>query len=129
MEEVRYISKIESFFCDLLGKKLSDNVFFSELPAPLNGTWETMVVVDCGDAIENKDAYGTGTVLVWMYARPRGDGSKDVAAIHKMETALRECINSNSSKDYYVSFRRNYSGYDQQRSLFYNIAALDLLTN
>ena len=87
------ISKIETFFNALLDNKVSDNTFFSDLPPAIKQEWNDMVVVDFPNTISDLDACGQGTVLIWLYAKPKSNGTKNVPVLSRMEEKLNEYIN------------------------------------
>lgn len=125
--DLKNISKIETFFNTLLDNKVSNNTFFTDLPPTINQEWNDMVVVDCGNAISDMNAYGNGNVLIWLYAKPMSTGAKNVKILSQMETRLNECISSNTDKHYNISRAESYSDYDEQRNLFVNIIVLKLV--
>lgn len=125
--DLKNISKIETFFNTLLDNKVSNNTFFTDLPPTINQEWNDMVVVDCGNAISDMNAYGSGNVLIWLYAKPMSTGAKNVKILSQMETRLNECISSNTDKHYKISRGETYSDYDEQRNLFVNIIVLKLV--
>lgn len=120
------ISKIETFFCSLLAKKVSKNTFFTDLPTAIKEEWSDMVVIDIPNAIRDLNAYGQGIVLVYLYAKPLSSGNKNVPVISKMEQKLNDCISSNSDKHYNVSRYGEYTDYDPTRNLHCNIVELNL---
>lgn len=126
-KDLMNISKVETFFNTLLDNKVSDNTFFTDLPPTINQEWNDIVVVDCGNAIYDMNAYGRGDVLIWLYAKPMSSGAKNVKILSQMETRLNECISSNTDKHYKISRGETYSDYDEQRNLFVNIIVLNLI--
>lgn len=121
------ISKIESFFNSMLGKKVSNNVFFTELPPTIKLEWNSMVVVDCANAIQDMNAYGIGIVNVFLYAKPLSSGKKNVATISKMENALNDCIANSTDGVYKVRRLNTYTDYDANRKLHCNIVQIEIV--
>lgn len=121
------ISKIETFFNALLDNKVSDNTFFTVLPPVIEQEWTDMVVVDCGNAISDLNAFGSGNVLVWIYGKPMSTGAKPVKRMSQLETKLNERIAANTDEHYVISRRETYADYDDARNLFVNIVVLNLL--
>lgn len=121
------ISKIETFFNALLDEKVSKNTFFTDLPPAIDASWTDMVVVDCANAISDMDACGKGTVLIFLYTKPRSDGGKNVAKMTELEQSLNNCIASNDSKTYIINRANTYSDYDENRNLHCNIVVLNLI--
>lgn len=120
------ISKIETFFDNMLVGKVSENVFFTELPPTVESTWKNMVVVDCANVIENMNAYGRGIVNVFLYAKPSISGKKNVTELSKMETALTECVSTSNQNNYGVDIVGRYADYDSNRDLHCNIFQVQL---
>ena len=120
------ISRIEDFFYTLLYQKVSDIIFPSNLPISIDRDWDNIVVVDAGSAIRDMDAYGYGTVLIYLYVKPLENGIKDVATMNVMETALVESINSSINPHYAVRISSTYSDYDEGRNLHCNIYEINL---
>jgi hypothetical protein len=73
------------------------------------------------------DAYGQGVVLIWLYARPRSNGTKNVATMSKLEENLNFVIKNASNKDYSISRGVTYSDYDSTRQWHCNIVELNIL--
>ena len=121
------ISKIETFFNTLLDNKVSENTFFTDLPAAIKQEWNDMVVVDFPNTISDLDACGQGKVLVWLYARPKSNGTKNVPLLSKMEIKLNECLASNNDLHYIINRSGEYADYDDQRNLHCNIVELNLI--
>lgn len=121
------ISKIESFFNTLIDNKVSHNTFFTDLPSTIKQEWTDMVVVDCANAISDLNAYGKGTVLIFLYAKPLSTGMKNVAKMSELERKLNECISSNTSSTYIINRANTYADYDEERNLHCNIVDLNLI--
>lgn len=118
------ISKIEDYFFHLL--EGMDNVYFGTLPTP-KSEWETMVLVDCANAISDFDAFGNGTVLVYLYAKPNGE-VKNSAALNKLEEQLNERLKTYKSPDgYSASIQWKESDYDDTKRLHYVVVAMNIL--
>lgn len=122
--EKKNISKLEDyFFCLLEGM---DNVYFGTLPTP-KSEWETMVLVDCANTINDFDAYGNGTVLVYLYAKPNGE-VKNSAALGRLEEQLNQRLKTYKSPDgYSASIQWKESDYDDTKRLHYVVVAMNIL--
>jgi len=123
---IKSISRIEDFFYRLLYKKVSDNVFASNLPISIDKAWKKIVVIDAGTTIRDMDAFGYGNVLVYLYTQPMDNGVKDVVSMNDMETALIECINTSVHPNYAIRCGSIYSDYDESRNLHCNIYEINL---
>lgn len=121
------ISKIEGVLSDIIGTRLSKNVFLTALPDNIEETWEDIVVIDLSTEIQDKGAYGSGNVNIIMYAKPFADGQKKISAMSKMEAELNNIIAENKSGCYRLVRRSNYTDYDSTRNLHMNVWILNLL--
>lgn len=120
------ISKIETYIVGIIDNVVSDNTFAGTLPTTINAAWSDMVLVDCVNAIGDLDALGKGVVLVWLYAKPRADGTKNVALMSKLEKKLNDVINAANDRHYIISRRDTYSEYDEARKWHCNIVELNI---
>lgn len=123
---IKSISRIEDFFYRLLYKRVSDNVFASNLPISIDKAWKKMVVIDAGTTIRDMDAFGYGNVLVYLYTQPRTNGVKDVKSMDEMETTLIECVNNAIHPHYAIRCGSIYSDYDESRNLHCNIYEINI---
>lgn len=117
------ISAIESFYNSILDGDISENVYPSTLPSTIPSTWQDMAVISCDTGISNNNAYGSGYVEVWLYAKPMSSGKKNVAVMSKMEKRLNEIIKEQQLKSSTYRLRRDESrtDYDSARNLHVNI--------
>lgn len=121
------ISSIENFFNELIDEKVSSNTYFTTLPTNPDSQTPNFVVIDCANAINDLNAYGVGTVLVWLYARPFSNGRKNLAVMNKMEIALNKSIKENKHPNYVVSRRGSFADYDSDSQMHCNIIEIQLL--
>lgn len=117
------ISAIELFFTKLIDGKVSSNTYAGSLPSTIKDEWTDIVFIDC-NPINDLDAYGKGTVLIYLYAKPMKSGKKNLSVIDKMERSLNEVIANNDSKIYNISRRLTYPDYDSVRNLHYNVVEI-----
>lgn len=125
----RNTSSVETFFDGLLrgADKLTENLFFGELPTTIKDSWNELAVVDCGNPQYDHGAYSSQTVLVLLYVKQNAYGKKDVKTLQSMEEKLNELI-LGSEEDYYdVSIRGRYSNYDAVNDIYYNIVQINLI--
>lgn len=120
------ISKIESYLFSILNNTVSSQTFVGRLPDILKSDWEDICLIDCGSAIADYDAFGSGIVLIWLYAKPYSDGSKNVARMTKLEQALNEVIVNSNNNVYHVTRRNTYTDYDTERKWHCNIVELNI---
>lgn len=121
------ISKIETYLHSIIDNVVSEHTYAGTLPDTIQSKWNDMCLIDCGPAIADFDAYGQGIVLIWLYAKPRGDGAKNTALMSQMERKLNEVIENASSSTYYINRRNTYSDYDTDRKWHCNIVELNIL--
>ena len=121
------ISKIESYLYGIMYKRVSDNTYAGTLPDTISSSWADMCLIDCGTSIRDFDAYGRGTVLIWLYARPLADGTKNTAQMSRLEDRLNGVIANASSHEFRISRVGTYSDYDADRKWHCNIVELNLI--
>ena len=117
------ISKIETFLNEKIDNVVSKNTFVgSKVPdkTAIPADWKDIVLIDIPNGVRDLEAYGQGTVLVSLFARPMESGRKNVAVLSKMEESLNEVIKSNTDKTYTLSRRLTYTGYDSDIDWHFN---------
>lgn len=123
------ISTVETFLNSLLYGTVSDNTFFGRtLDASVISAsdWQDMVVVEIPNGISDRDAYGKGTALVWLYARPQASGRKNVEVMSRLEKKLNTVIKTASGNGYLVSKRLTYTSYNTEINWHCNVMELQL---
>lgn len=121
------ISKIETFFDSLLRGEVTDNLFFAQPPQAIQEAWKEFIVVDCSGMVD-WDAYGQGTVLLFVYIPPLGSsGRKDVASFSAIESKINECIETSSDPVYKVRRRETYADYDEDKNMFVDVIEISLV--
>lgn len=120
------ISKVETYLNSILDNVVSNNTFFGYFPASeaIDSSWNDMVIVEIPNGIRDNDAYGQGTALVWLYARPLSSGRKNVAVMSQLEQRLNEVIRTASSPIYALSRRNTFSDYDEKLNWHCNAVEL-----
>ena len=108
------ISRVEDYLNSIFDNVVSDNTFFGYLPEKetLDASWTDMVFVEVPNGIEDMEAFGQGTVLVWLYARPLPSGRKNVAKMNELEEKLNEAISLAANGKYSIRRRSTYTDYD-----------------
>ena len=117
------ISKIETFLNEKIDNVVSKNTFVgSKVPdkTAIPADWKDIVLIDIPNGVRDFEAYGQGTVLVSLFARPMESGRKNVAVLSRMEESLNEVIKSNTDKTYTLSRRLTYTGYDSDIDWHFN---------
>lgn len=123
------ISKIETFLYEKIDNVVSKNTFVgSKVPdkTAIPTDWNDIVLIDIPNGVRDFDAYGKGTVLVYLFARPQESGRKNVAVLSKMEARLNEVINTSSNDTYLLKRRLTFTGYDMNIDWHYNVIEITL---
>lgn len=121
------ISKIETYLNSILDNVVSDNVFFSSIPDASvikSSEWEDMIMVAITDGIKDFDAYGSGSVFIYLYARPFESGKKNVAKMSELETKLNEVLSNANSSSYMLRRNDEHSTYDEDIKWHCNVVEL-----
>ena len=123
------ISKIESFLNTLLDNKVSNNTFFTKMieKETISDDWKDMVLIELPNGVYDNDAYGKGTALISLYARPLGTGRKNVPIMSQLEQRLNDAIASNNNANYSVNRRQTYTYYDEDINWHCNVVELNIL--
>ena len=121
------VSNIECFFDELLGGKVSENVFYTNLPKVMDKSWKDMVLVDVGSAVEDMNAYGSGIVNIFLYSQPLPVDYKNVPHLSDMEMILNRLIRESNDEHYRISRATTYTDYDEERNLHTNIVSVKLV--
>lgn len=117
------MSKVESFFYDLLYNKLSKNIFFTSLPSTIKREWREMVLVDVNI---NDNNVGKGIVNIFLYSKPMADSRKNVGDLNIMENKLVELAERSNDEHYHITKYNTYSDYDASRKLYYNVVSFGI---
>lgn len=122
------ISEIETYLYGLMNGTVSEHVYVGKLPDTIKANWNDMLLIDCGNGVNDFDAYGYGTVLLFTYARPRSDGSKNVTRLKQMDEAINRIIEQQVTGQHYcLSRRKTYSDYDSARNWHCNIVTIGIV--
>jgi hypothetical protein len=123
------ISKIETFLNEKIDNVVSKNTFVgSKLPdkTAIPTDWKDIVLIDIPNGVRDFDAYGKGTALVYLFARPMESGRKNVAVLSRMEQALNEVIESSYNDTYLLKRRMTFTGYDANIDWHYNVIEITI---
>ena len=121
------ISSIETYLDSIIKNAVSKNVYAGTLPNTISDSVKDLVLIDCGNAINDMDAYGKGAVNVFLYAKPTANGRKNVAQMQKMEKAMNKLLETANDERYSVSELYKSSDYDSALSLHYSVVALNII--
>lgn len=108
------ISRVETFLNGIFDNVISKNTFFTTMieKETIPNDWQDMCLVEIPNGITDMGAFGVGTVLVWLYARPLSSGRKNVAVMSSLEKKLNDVIATASNADFTLTRRGTYTDYD-----------------
>lgn len=121
------VSKIETYLHSIMKGVVSNNTYVGTLPDTIQASWNDMCLIDVGNAINDLDAYGNGVVLVFLYARPMSNGTKNVAVMSKLDEKVNEVLANANSSTYMLTRRATYTDYDTERKWHCNIISLNIV--
>ena len=119
------ISNLETYLYSIINKKVSANTYAGTLPDTTKESWTDMCLIDCGN-IKDYNAFGKGNVLIWLYAKPHADGSKNTALLSKLEKKLNAVIDKVNNHTYQINRSAVYPDYDSDRKWHCNIVLLNV---
>lgn len=123
------ISKIETYLNSILDNVVSNNTFFTALPnasVVKSSDWQDMVMIAIPEGIRDFEAYGSGSVFIYLYARPLESGKKNVAKMSQLEQILNEVIAEAKDKTYHISRNDVHTTYDEDIDWHCNVVELIL---
>lgn len=121
------ISSIETYLDGIIKNAVSKNVYAGTLPNTISDSVKDLVLIDCGNAINDMDAYGKGAVNVFLYAKPTANGRKNVAQMQKMEKAMNKLLETANDERYSLSQLYKSSDYDSALNWHYTVVALNII--
>lgn len=121
------ISSIETYLDSIIKNAVSKNVYAGTLPNTISNSVKDLVLIDCGNAINDMDAYGKGAVNVFLYAKPTANGRKNVAQMQKMEKAMNKLLETANDERYSLSQLYKSSDYDSALNWHYTVVALNII--
>lgn len=123
------ISSIETYLNSIFDNTISDNTIFGYMieKSTIPDNWNEMVMIEVPNGVADMDAYGQGTILVWLYARPLLSGKKNVAIMSTLEKRLNEVVKSSGNSTYQISRRLTYTSYDTDIDWHCNVVELNIL--
>lgn len=120
------ISMIENYLFSILDNVVSNNTFVGTLPTTIDAKWNDMVLIDCSNSVFDMDAMGRSTILIWLYAKPNSDGTKNVKTMLNLETLLNDVVFNAKDPNYQINRRFTYQDFDNNRKWHCNIVELNL---
>lgn len=121
------ISSIETYLDSIIKNKVSKNVFAGTLPNTLGDTVKDLVLIDCGNAINDLSSHGKGTLNIFLYAHPTAKGRKNVAQLSKMEKAFAVVLDEASDERYSLTQLYKTSDYDTALNWHYIVVGLNII--
>ena len=121
------ISSIETYLDKIIKGKVSKTVFAGTLPNTLGDTVKDLVLIDCGNAINDLSSHGKGTLNIFLYAHPTANGRKNVAQLSKMEKAFTTVLDTASDERYSLTQLYKTSDYDTALNWHFTIVALNII--
>lgn len=127
MIKQKRISYIENYLSVLLtGASVSDNIFVGSLPSTTDSDWTDLVLIDV-QKMQDYDAYSTGSVLIYLYARPTGTPTrKNVTLLNKMENKLYAAIEGALDSHYIAQVQWAQSDRDSTLEWDFNVVSVSL---
>lgn len=123
------ISKIETYLNSIIDNVVSNNTFFAALPdasVVTSSDWTDMVMIAIPEGIRDFEAYGSGSVFIYLYVRPLESGKKNVAKMSQLEIKLNEVIAQAKDKNYHISRYDVHTTYDDEINWHCNVIELIL---
>lgn len=105
-------SMVEKYLYSILNGVVSDHTFPGTLPSTIGNSWNDMVLIDCDLPMTDYGPYSSATVYIFLYARPKTDGTKNVPLLAQMENKLCDVLDSIGDVHYSVNRMSNGSDYD-----------------
>lgn len=118
------IANIQDFLWSLFNSELLPNKYFDELPS--TNDFDNAIVFDLSNAISDMGAYGQGSFLIFLYAKPLNNGFRN-SILGAMEKEVIRIVESNTDLRYTISKRYSYSDYDAARNLHMTILEMNIL--
>ncbi len=123
------ISKIETYLNSIVDGVVSNNTFFTALPdkSVIDASdWQDMVMIAIPEGIRDFEAYGSGSVFIYLYARPLESGKKNVAKMSQLEIKLNSVIANAKDKNYHISRNDVHTTYDEDIKWHCNVVEIIL---
>lgn len=118
-------SQIENYLYSVLYGTVSNHIMLGTVSEP-HGDWDDMILIDCDLPIDDYGPYSKATVYIFLYARPRPDGSKNVAKLARMEEDLNTVLDTVVHPHYTFVRQSNGADYDANVNWHRNYVYLTL---
>lgn len=121
------ISSIETYLDKIIKGKVSKTVYAGTLPNAISDDTKDLVLIDCGNAINDLSSHGKGTLNIFLYAHPTANGRKNVAQLSKMEKAFATVLDTASDERYCLTQLYKTSDYDTALNWHYIVVGLNII--
>lgn len=121
------ISSIETYLDKIIKGKVSKTVYAGTLPNAISDDTKDLVLIDCGNAINDLSSHGKGTLNIFLYAHPTANGRKNVAQLSKMEKAFATVLDMASDERYSLTQLYKTSDYDTALNWHYIVVGLNII--
>lgn len=122
------ISNILTHFDSVIRREVCKRCYAGTLPATLKEDALSMVVIDVGNSLRDRNALADGQIYISLYAQPL-NGQINVPALKELETALTRALREDKfdSDEYSVSREILLSGqgYDTTYNMHYFIKTIE----
>ena len=122
-------SQVESYLYSIINGAVSDHVFVGTLPSTIDNSWRDMVLIDCDLPMTDFGPYSSATIYVFLYARPKTDGTKNVPLLSQLENKLCNVLDNIHDVNYKVTRQSNGSDYDTTLQWHRNFVYFNLIIN
>lgn len=120
------ISNIENYLHTIFDNVVSKNTFVGTLPETIDSSWTDMVLIDLAN-MSDLTAYGRGIANVFLYAKPIGNGIKNVKTLFEMESKLNEVVNDCDSSNIMITKLDTDADFDDSIKWHCNVVRLNLI--
>lgn len=127
MDKHRNISQVLNDLYMPFYQTVSEHIYFGTLPSTLGSDENDMVLIDVGSSINDLNAYGKGTIHIFLYTQPATNGRMDLGRLLEMEEAADEVIESLDTENYTFAELYRNTDYDSTYNMHYIIIALNLI--
>lgn len=118
---------VEEYLYSIIQGAVSDQTFAGTLPSSIDSSWNDMVLIDCDLPMTDMGPYSSATVYVFLYARPKADGSKNVPLLSQLENKLCDVLDSIHDDHYSVDRLSNGADYDTTLQWHRNFVYFNLI--
>lgn len=120
------ISRIEDFFFTMFSEEVFGKVEVGDvLPDTIDQSVKRYTLIDVG-RVRDLNAYGSGSVVVFLFSKSNERREKDVPAMCEMEDAAYQLIHKNKHEHYKTSRGFIEQSYDSRYDMHCNVIEIIL---